>query len=259
MTFGYKLSSSFRALWTLNSLYLERVSHNNRQLELERVSPRILPSPCSHLQHQTSFGLQPSFFCGSCFLPLLSLLRLNVQAYVHPLVPWALTLALSQLHLWMELYPGLAFVPSSSLYYSQYPIPHQPHILLIPSLGLGLMPAYIWCELQLLSSYLCWLTSPSCCDSQRVTKSQAEVPAELRNHSPFKIFLSEVWKEVPTALPEPTRIHISIASSKSCSPSHSVDTLRAQWKEVLSLEAKRLTLHPQSQPLILGAIMSSNF
>ena len=74
-------------------------------------SPKSSLLPCSRLQHQTSFGLQPSFIPGSCLLPLLSLIRLNVQACVCPLFPLALTLALSQLHLCVKFHPGLPLFP----------------------------------------------------------------------------------------------------------------------------------------------------
>ena len=129
------------------------------------MSPTIPAFPCSRLQHQTSFGLQPSFIPGSCLLPSLSLIRLNVQACVCSLFPLALTLALSQLHLCVKLYPGLPLfpVPPYTIPSTQTPLTPQP-IYSFPRAWTHAGPQLVWAPTLVQLSVLAQI--PPCCDSQ---------------------------------------------------------------------------------------------
>ena len=84
LAFGHKLSSYFRGLRAPRPPYLGSLSSNNRQLELESL-PQL---PLGHLPCLVpayTATLLPGFSPGSCFLPVLSVMRLNARLCVHPL------------------------------------------------------------------------------------------------------------------------------------------------------------------------------
>lgn len=64
-----------------------------------------LPSLVPVYKTRLPINFSPASSPGSCFLPLLSLMRPYVQVCVQPSVPWARTLSLSKFHPWILVLP----------------------------------------------------------------------------------------------------------------------------------------------------------
>lgn len=194
LAFSRMLLSSFGELRTQDPLHLESVSSHNRPQDLGRISipPEHLPSlapiyntslPRASAQlHPWLLFLAFAFFdeayCTSLCPPFDSVSMSFILSQLRP--SWSSTLAL-------PLFPALLCPLSGTQPSPTYPPLTKPtfHLFLHWSLSSCLPISNM--NSCLLSSHPCWFSSPTTLsDGQRVTKSQAEVPAKLRDHPSFK-------------------------------------------------------------------------